>query len=224
MLTAGARLMQPAPAPARLMLAAVAVSAVLHGLLAGAALLRRAPLVPESVPPIEVELVREDAERIGAPPPPSPSSVSAPKQPEGDGQAPAASARPPPPTPAVKPAPAEPAPEINLGNGLQNRDPLTVLGDNIRPPAPDARFRNRPPNYPPDAANIGAEGVVQLLVRVTAAGIPADVIVVRTSGNSSLDASAREAVQLWRFNPARAGGRAVPFDYALNIKFTLGDH
>ncbi len=199
---------------------AVIVSAALHALLAGLALLRPGALVPDALPPIEVVMVQQAAQLQGAAPTPPAAAAAAPPSPaQAAEQAQVPPTAPAPPTPAPRP----PAPAINLGNGTQDVDPLSVTGENIRPPAPDSRFRNLPPNYPANAARTGAEGTVQLMVHVTASGVPGDVAVVRSSGHSSLDAAAQEAVLLWRFRPARAGGRPVPFDYALNIRFTLGD-
>jgi len=62
-----------------------------------------------------------------------------------------------------------------------------------------------------------------LLIRVSALGMPDQVLIAGSSGTPSLDRAAREAVLLWRFRPARAGNTPVPFDYQLNIRFTTGD-
>lgn len=63
---------------------------------------------------------------------------------------------------------------------------------------------------------------MQLLVHVTSRGYPSDVQIAQTSGNDSLDAEARRAVQLWRFKPAQSQGRPIPFDYLINIHFSMG--
>lgn len=106
---------------------------------------------------------------------------------------------------------------------MQDLDALSVTGDNVVPPGPDTRYRNLPPRYPAAAANIGAEGTVQLVARIAPNGFPLSVGVVETSGNIDLDEEARRAVLLWRFRPASRGGLAVPYDYVVNIKFALGD-
>jgi protein TonB len=90
-------------------------------------------------------------------------------------------------------------------------------------PRPDALAHNRPPGYPSDAVRRHAEGTVVLMVHVTEDGTPAWVDVRTSSGDASLDRSAKEAVALWRFQPARAGGKTVPFDYELAIHFSLDD-
>lgn len=101
---------------------------------------------------------------------------------------------------------------------------MTVTGKNVVPAGPDARYRNLPPHYPAAAAQVGAEGTVQLVARIAPNGLPLSVGVAGSSGNADLDEEARRAVLLWRFRPALAGGRAVPYDYVVNIRFALGDH
>ena len=100
---------------------------------------------------------------------------------------------------------------------------MSVTGDNVVPPGPDPRYRNMPPHYPAAASRIGAEGTVQLVARVAPNGLPLSVNVLESSGNIDLDEEARRAVLLWRFRPAQTGGRAVPYDYPVNIRFALGD-
>ncbi len=167
----------------------------------------RAASGPGNPPPLEIEMVQSQAMTPGEPQPqPQP-----PPQPQQDGAGPTA------------PPPPPPPPNVNIGNGPEQTDPLTVTGDNVVPPEPDSRFRNQPPPYPADAARIGAEGIVQLVLHVSAQGIPIEVHIAHSSGNESLDSAARRAVQRWRFRPAIEGGRAVAFDYVLNIRFALGD-
>ncbi len=112
---------------------------------------------------------------------------------------------------------------MNLGDADDDQDPLRVTGDNVVPPRPDAVFHNKPPSYPADAARRHHEGIVVVRARVGTAGVPEAVDVVSSSGDASLDRAAREAVQLWRFQPARNKGAAVPFDYEASISFKLDD-
>ena len=175
--------------------------------------------MPDSLPPVEVELIQQEDAQQGAataessqPPP----AAASPAQNE------AAGTISPPPSPPAPPRQTT-APAVNLGNAEQDLEGLTVSGENIVPPAVDAVFRNRPPTYPPEAARRGIQGTVKLLVRVSAIGSPDLVSVVGSSGTASLDRAARDAVMLWRFRPAHARGVAVPYDYELNIRFTTGD-
>ena len=205
----------------------------------GILLLPPARALPPPTPPIEIEMVQQQAEIRGAPPPPAaapapdtppspaaPPSPPAPPLPQAP-QAPASAAAAPPSAPAPQARRQTPAqrsaPEVHLGNALQDLDPLSVTGDNVVPPGPDTRYRNLPPRYPAAAARIGAEGTVQLVARIAPNGQPLAVGVVESSGNTDLDEEARRAVSLWRFRPALEGGRAVPYDYTVNIRFALGD-
>ena len=186
--------------------------------------------------PIEIDLVQQEARVVGAPKPPPPpqpappsesqptpaANVPSPEAPRAP-DAPAASSRTAAQTaPAAKPAP-KPDPSVNLGNGSDDQDPLSVYGDNVVAPKPDARYHNLPPRYPASASRIGAEGIVRIVAHVLPTGLPASVGIVSSSGNSDLDAEARRAVLLWHFTPAIAAGRAVPFDYVMNIRFALGE-
>jgi len=100
---------------------------------------------------------------------------------------------------------------------------MNVTGRGVIPPGPDSAFRNQPPTYPTEAARVGAQGTVSLLVHVSAKGLPQDVVVASSSGVASLDRAARDAVRRWHFVPARMQGTAVPFDYPLDIRFIIGD-
>lgn len=188
-------------------------SAALH-LVALAALLlwpRGAPGVMDA-PPIEVVFMEQPrsvqgasmADAAAAPPPPGPD--------------------PGPREPPRKPASAQPAaPAVNLGDADETQDDLLVTGRGIVPPAPDSRYRNQPPGYPADAARAGATGTVGLLVQVSAGGLPVNVVVIGSSGTASLDRAARDAVRRWHFTPAQIQGTPVPFDYALEVRFVIGE-
>lgn len=200
----------------------VAASAALH-LVAVAALL---PWYDgddrPQAPPIEVELVQRAAATAGSAPMPEPDSLPAPPippLPPGTEAAPrpASSARP------ATARTAATAAAVNLGDANENRAAIDVTGRNVVPPAPDSTFRNQPPVYPAEAARSGAQGTVSLLVQVSSKGVPTKVTVTGSSGTPSLDREARTAVRRWRFTPAQLQGTPVPFDYALDIRFIIGD-
>lgn len=65
------------------------------------------------------------------------------------------------------------------------------------------------PVYPLSARRRGIEGTVVLRVEVLTSGEPGRVEVARSSGDDSLDDSARDAVRQLRFNPAQKGGKAI---------------
>lgn len=80
---------------------------------------------------------------------------------------------------------------------------------------------NPPPLYPRLARQRGWEGLVALGVRVSAAGEVLEVWVEQSSGHGVLDRAALNAVQSWRFRPAREGMRAVAGVARVPIEFRL---
>ena len=176
-------------------------------------------------PPIEVEFVHQRDTTQGAPPVEAASTPTyAEPLPPPDAEATSEPAGGP---PAVAPpvsAPSMPlAAAVNLGDADETQDGIDVTGHGVVPPGPDSTFRNQAPIYPIEAARQGAEGTVSLLVRVSAQGLPRDVLDASSSGNAALDRAARNAVRRWHFTPARMQGAPVPFDYPLDIRFILGD-
>jgi protein TonB len=79
------------------------------------------------------------------------------------------------------------------------------------------------PVYPRLARRRGQQGEVILEVRVGSDGRPWNIQVKRSSGWSSLDHAAAQAVQHWRFVPARRGGRPVTGTADIPIRFRLQD-
>lgn len=57
--------------------------------------------------------------------------------------------------------------------------------------------------------------------RVTADGRVVDTAVLKSSGVSSLDRAAIDAVSRWRFRPGRRHGLAVEMDIALPVRFVV---
>ena len=80
---------------------------------------------------------------------------------------------------------------------------------------------NPPPLYPRLARQRGWEGLVALRVRVSAAGEVLEAWVEQSSGHGVLDQAALNAVQSWRFRPAREGVRAVAGVARVPIEFRL---
>lgn len=172
-------------------------------------------------PPIEVELISQVAMNPGDTP--SPQQVAAVKT-----AAPQPATQPFSPSSQPVLAPSfqsgtHTTPAVNLGDGANLLDALTVTGTHVVPPSPNS-YRNQPPHYPADAARRGIEGTVGLVIHVSAGGIAERVEVVNSSGTDSLDRAAAERLSSWRFTPARDGDRSIPFDYEMNIRFVLGDH
>lgn len=89
----------------------------------------------------------------------------------------------------------------------------------IQPPTVLERVQ---PEYPMEARKAGLEGSVVLELTVGEDGILQDVRVKRPL-EMGLTESAVEAVRQWRFSPATIEGRAVPFVYHVQIKFSLSE-
>jgi protein TonB len=127
-----------------------------------------------------------------------------------------------PPTPRNQPAQSaldREAPQISL-SGSDETD-AEVLGPHVIPAAIDAKYHNREPVYPPDAALRSEQGAVILLIHVSPEGRPTGVDVEETSGFISLDRAARDAVMSWHFLPAIRDGRPIAFEMAFRIVFHL---
>ena len=128
---------------------------------------------------------------------------------------------PPAPEPAAPPMQqAMQAPVINLpGNDSETN--AIVTGTHVVPASIDAKFRNREPVYPADAARRAEQGAVILLVHVSPQGLASSVDVMESSGHASLDGAARDAVSAWHFLPAVKDGQPIPFDFAIRVTFQL---
>ena len=81
--------------------------------------------------------------------------------------------------------------------------------------------KNPKPIYPKKAFEDREEGTVLLHVEVLESGRTGRIQLAKTSGVSSLDVSAIEAVKMWQFVPAKAGGQVVRQWVQIPIKFSL---
>jgi TonB family protein len=110
-------------------------------------------------------------------------------------------------------------PRLNLaGDSMTN---ALASGAAVLPAWVDARWRNREPAYPPDAARRREAGAVVLLVHVDPDGAVAGIDVVDSSGFFWLDQAARMAVGTWHFLPAVHEGQPVASDMPLRVVFQL---
>jgi TonB family protein len=76
------------------------------------------------------------------------------------------------------------------------------------------------PIYPADAKAEGVQGTVILQLQVSEEGVPEFVRVVR-SVDDRLDRSAIDAVEQWRYAPARRDGEPVRVELTCTINYTL---
>lgn len=109
-------------------------------------------------------------------------------------------------TPPVPPS--ETAPAATLSNVADAAE--TEVVEVAAPAQVDPGYRSLfKPVYPLSARRRGIEGTVVLRVEVLPTGEPGRVEVTQSSGNDSLDESARKAVGKLRFSPAQKGGKAI---------------
>ena len=162
---------------------------------------------PPPPPPVETS---ETDDHLPPPSPPTETPVPDATQPDVPTPAPA--------TPPVQQAMQ--APVISLpGNDAETN--AIVIGTHVIPASIDAKFRNREPVYPADAARRAEQGAVILLIHVSPAGLASGVDVMESSGHASLDRAARDAVSAWHFLPAVKDGQPIPFDFVIRVTFQL---
>ena len=146
----------------------------------------------------------------------------------------------------VKPAPPMEAPPILAGSKPASTGPAAVMPAGVRvavpqpqpatpPPAPVYQppprvsayvapriIRQVYPSVPSSVRSmIAGEASVEVRVSIDENGKVAQAVVVRRNGASSpyLAESAASSARLWRFEPARDGGRPVPSEMLLNFRF-----
>lgn len=92
----------------------------------------------------------------------------------------------------------------------------------IQLPRFDAAYlRNPRPEYPAFSRRLNEQGTVHLRVHVSSGGLPERVEIAQSSGFPRLDAAASDAVQHWRFVPARRGTEPVAEWVLVPLTFTL---
>lgn len=100
--------------------------------------------------------------------------------------------------------------------------PVETVAPAVTAPRFEADYLdNPPPAYPRLSRRLREEGEVELRVRVDAAGRAVAVELARSSGSARLDEAALQAVQHWRFEPARQGEQAVEAWVRVPILFKL---
>ena len=89
-------------------------------------------------------------------------------------------------------------------------------------PVFDAAYLNNPaPYYPSSAKKGGIQGKVLIAVVVKTDGTPLTVDISRSSGSSTLDSAALDAVKQWRFAPAKRSGQAVQASVIVPVEFKI---
>jgi protein TonB len=131
------------------------------------------------------------------------------------------------------PAPAQGDVQGSEGRGFAS---ITIPGATLAPPPPPSPLPQQPvhlhsgiepprkianvePVYPPLARAARQQGVVILETVIDAEGVVETVRVLR--GYPLLDQAAVDAVQRWRFTPARLNGQPVPVVMTVTVNFFL---
>jgi protein TonB len=121
----------------------------------------------------------------------------------------------------VKTAPALPQKMAVSAAKTAQSHPQTAPVKTTTPQFNAAYLNNPAPEYPSSARRMGEMGRVILRVQVTANGSPSQVLIHSSSGVDSLDEAALEAVQRWKFVPAKQGETPVMAWVNVPIQFTL---
>jgi periplasmic protein TonB len=112
---------------------------------------------------------------------------------------------------AAPPSPAPPPQQVKVAE----ETPVT-------PPDFNAAYLNNPqPVYPNMSRRVREAGTVQLRVRVSAAGLPAEILMAKSSGYARLDEAALAAVRKYKFQPAMRGNTAIEAWVIVPIEFSL---
>ncbi len=92
----------------------------------------------------------------------------------------------------------------------------------IIPPKFNADYLDNPkPGYPTMSKRLGEQGKVLLRVLVNSKGFPDKVEIDKSSGFARLDNAALQAVERWKFVPARQGAQAVVASVIVPVSFIL---
>lgn len=115
------------------------------------------------------------------------------------------------------PSPVAPSAASKVSSKTTDAAPFTEANFN-------ANYGSNPkPKYPSVATSRGWEGVVHLLVKVSVEGDSEEVTVQRSSGYDVLDEAAVEAVEKWKFIPAKRGDTPIASSVIVPINFILNN-
>ncbi len=106
-------------------------------------------------------------------------------------------------------------------SGRVHKDAIATRSVDSKPVF-DAKYLNNPaPYYPRIAKKKKIQGKVFLNVMVTVNGTAERVEVLHSSGHSMLDLAALDAVQEWRFIPAKRSGKPVSTNVIVPVEFKI---
>jgi protein TonB len=120
--------------------------------------------------------------------------------------------------PKPKPQPLAEAPVMADATPQEQKEQSQVM-----PPRFDVAHLNNPvPEYPLISKRLREHGEVMLRVHVTADGLASEVQIYTSSNYPRLDRAAQQAVQRWRFMPARRGDEPVGAWVLVPIQYIWG--
>ncbi len=106
--------------------------------------------------------------------------------------------------------------------GFRDSEALSAYRSTLIEAIPD--YRSNPlPEYPHLARQKHWEGVVWLLVDVSAEGLVDDLRVEQSCGHRVLDRAASRTVRRWQFSPAKRAGLPVSSQARIPVRFRLED-
>lgn len=179
-------------------------------------------LVASSENPEPTEPVTKPEENPPVPAPLIPSVAHETKEIEPDEVShPAATPMPPAPEPQPSSTPASRHHTSPSKLPLSKKSQAPSSGQKGARQAQPDYLHNPPPVYPQQARIEHRQGVVLLMVSVSASGDPVSVSVSRSSGYTDFDQSATSAVRSWKFRPASAGGMNIPSTVGIPVNFEL---
>lgn len=125
--------------------------------------------------------------------------------------------------PETTPTPQPVVPEAREESAAKpTANAAPAIAEPMQAPRFDADYLHNPaPPYPRVSRDLGEEGRVLLRVQVDESGRALQVLVDTGSGFSRLDRAAREAVQNWRFVPAKRGNQPVSGWVKVPVVFEL---
>lgn len=179
-----------------------------------------APASPTLSPAEPLPQPKHRPSSVRTPTQPTPTQAATPRAPHAEEPTlPVATAAVPSPGGGESAAPPQPGPSAasQAPAGAGTGEPAV-----LSPPEYAAAYlQNPPPAYPRSARRAGDQGTVVLRVLVSIEGVAARVELERSSGSASLDSAALDAVQRWRFVPARRGATPVEAWVKVPVVFRL---
>lgn len=127
-----------------------------------------------------------------------------------------------------KQPPRKPEPKVALARPKQTLMTSGTVSQNAEQtrsaftkPRTASYLNNPPPQYPRQARRRNQQGTVMVDVRVSRNGLPTKLSISQSSGFSSLDEAALQAVRQWKFVPAKRGSHTIEASLRVPVTFRL---